>query len=316
MSESLEEIVSPMPGEGSHFVGDLDIATMLVTLERGLLWAPLTDAVRSAAGSASVGVLATFFDVIASTPTLAACRPDWTATQSLSLHATGWLVEGPIVVDVSLVRVGKKVVVVEAEIWDGHGFDDTTELLGAFGAQGDDAPAPGRPEASRPGAGRPGDPTLAARGLLTFARLPGTAGGAFAEGYDPKNSIGKVQRPAGDPPVGGTVWERIGLQVIDAPGGVTELERVPYITNSIGTINGGALAVMVERAAEVMRPGLVATDVQLQYLSQVKVGPARTRGVVSRDAADHSVVTIEILDHGADDQILALATVTLQPPPG
>jgi hypothetical protein len=37
---------------------------------------------------------------------------------------------------------------------------------------------------------------------------------------------------------------------------------------------------------------------------------------VSRDGTDHSVVTVEVVDHGADDQVLALAVVTLQAPPG
>jgi acyl-coenzyme A thioesterase PaaI-like protein len=312
---------------GRNFVGDLDVASMLVTLERGLLWAPLTDAVRSAAGAASVGVLATFFDVIASTPTLAVCRPDWTATQSLSVHATDWLVEGPVVVDVSLVRVGKKVIVVAAEIWDGRGLDDDGDLLAAFDAVpcttssatadvGSTAVGRRSDAAGRGGSGGSGGPRLAARGVLTFARLPGGAGGEFAEGYDPRRWLGQITRRPADRTAEGTVWARIGLREIDGAAGVLELERIPYITNRIGTINGGALAMMVEKAAEAMRPALVATDLQVQYLSQVKVGPARTRGSVSRDGADHSVVTVEVVDHGADDQVLALAVVTLQAPPG
>jgi acyl-coenzyme A thioesterase PaaI-like protein len=321
MSEPEGEDALALEG-GRNFVGDLDVASMLVTLERGLLWAPLTDAVRSAAGAASVGVLATFFDVIASTPTLAVCRPDWTATQSLSVHATDWLVEGPIVVDVSLVRVGKKVIVVAAEIWDGRGLDDDGALLAAFDAVPGSEPAdPGSTASGRPsvvGVGRGGSegPTLAARGLLAFARLPGGAGGEFAEGYDPRRWLGQIKRRPADRMAEGAVWARIGLREIDGSAGVLELERTPYITNSIGTINGGALAMMVEKAAEAMRPALVATDLQVQYLSQVKVGPARTRGSVSRDGTDHSVVTVEVVDHGADDQVLALAVVTLQAPPG
>lgn len=55
-----------------------------------------------------------------------------------------------------------------------------------------------------------------------------------------------------------------------------------------------------------------AIDLQVHYVSQVKVGPARTLGSVSRDAADHSVVTVELLDVGNDNQLLALATVLLQ----
>jgi acyl-coenzyme A thioesterase PaaI-like protein len=51
---------------------------------------------------------------------------------------------------------------------------------------------------------------------------------------------------------------------------------------------------------------------QIHFLSQLKVGPARTRGRVLRDATDHAVATVEIVDADNADHLLALATVTLQ----
>ena len=57
---------------------------------------------------------------------------------------------------------------------------------------------------------------------------------------------------------------------------MVELERTPYVANNLGTINGGAQAVLIEAAAEAMRPGLVAADMAIHYLSQVRTGPART----------------------------------------
>ena len=312
MAEPLEVTDAEGLIEGHDFVADLHVLSILDTVERGVLWAPVTEGVRSSAGAASVGVLALLYDVIASAPALAAVRPDWTATQSLALHATGWVAEGPAVVDASVVRAGKKVVVVAAEVWDGRGIDDPAELLATFAALPDGVAGTAT---RRPGGGAAGDPVLAARGLLTFARLPGSAAGRFAEGHDPKDTMGKLQRRWTSGEVAGTVWDRIGVREVDGTAGVVELPLIPYITNSIGTINGGALAMMIERGAEVMRPGLVATDLSIQYLSQTKVGPARTRGSVSRDARDHSVVAIEVLDHGNDDHVLALATVTLQTPP-
>jgi acyl-coenzyme A thioesterase PaaI-like protein len=53
---------------------------------------------------------------------------------------------------------------------------------------------------------------------------------------------------------------------------------------------------------------------QIHYLSQMKAGPVRTVGTVLRDAADHSVVTMELVDGGNDDQLLAVATIILQTP--
>jgi acyl-coenzyme A thioesterase PaaI-like protein len=108
------------------------------------------------------------------------------------------------------------------------------------------------------------------------------------------------------------MYERLGAEVVDAPAGELQLACSPYVANSIGTINGGVLAVLVEVAAEAMCPGRSATDMQIHFLSQLKVGPARTRSSVLRRETDHAVATVEIVDTGNGDQLLALATVTLQ----
>jgi acyl-coenzyme A thioesterase PaaI-like protein len=271
-----------------------------VTSERCLLQAPLTGAVSSPAGSASVGMLGTLVDLGASDPALAACRPDWTATQNLSIHATGWLTDGPVVVDTRRLRLGRKSIIVTADVYDGHGMDDLDELEVAI---------------DKVRTSETDGPTLAARSLVTFARVPGTAARGVDD-YNPAECVGQIRTRRPDRPAEGTMYERMALRVVDAAGGVLELERTPYVTNSIGTINGGAQAVLTEAAAEAMRPALVATDMQIHYLSQVKSGPARTVGTVSRDGADHSVVTVDLVDAGHRDQLLAVATVTLQRPPG
>jgi acyl-coenzyme A thioesterase PaaI-like protein len=293
-----------LPGE-RHVVRDMDLATKLVTLDRCLVRAPLTEAVSTSAGTASLGMLMTLVDVGASEPALATCRPDWTATQDLAVHATGWLAEGPVVVDTHLVRVGKKMIVVAADIYDSHGTDDFDELQTAI----DGSKSAGDRRASN-GSGI----TLAGRGLLTFVRVPGTAVMGLDD-HNPASWVGQVRHRGVEQPPDGTMFERMELRMVDGPGGVVELDRTPYVANNLGTINGGAQAVLIEAAATAMRPGLVATDMQLHYLSQVKAGPARTSGTVSRDAEDHSVVVIELVDAGHDAQLLALATVTLQRPP-
>ncbi len=281
-----------------NFVKDLDLSTLLVTPERCLMQAPLSTAVRSSAGSTRLGMLVTMVDVAGSDPALVACRPDWTATQDLSVHAAGWLTEGPIVVDARLTRLGKKAIVVAADFYDGHGVEDFAELQSAIDAGGQ------------------GGPTLAARSLLTFARIPGAAASdTHRDVYDPAQWLGEVRRTGRQDVPEGSLNQRIGLQVLDAPAGVVEVACTTYVANSIGTINGGVQSVMIEVAAESMRPGLVATDVQMHFLAQLKVGPARTETTLSRDAADHSVVTVRLVDAGAGDRLLTLATVVLQKPP-
>jgi acyl-coenzyme A thioesterase PaaI-like protein len=280
-----------------NFIRDMDVATMLVDETRSLVQAPVTDALRSRGGDASVGVLATLFDVGASDPALVACRPDWTATQNLSLHTAGGLDEGPIVVDSRLVRVGKKVVVVAADIYDAHGIDTFEAFMAAVDR-------PGTANARR-------RPSLAARGLLAFARLPRSAA-AHADEYDPGRMVGQVRHHPSENPGSGPLHRRLGLELIDASTGRLQLDLTPYVANAIGTINGGAQAVMAEAAAEAMRPGLVAADLQVHYLDQLKAGPACTSGRIVRDAGDHSVVSVELVDAGNGDKLGTLATVTVR----
>lgn len=283
--------------ESGNLVLDMDIASVLVSPARCLLHAPLTPAVSTPSGAASLGLIVSAIDIATAEPALASCRPDWTTTQDLSVHATRPVVEGPVVVDAKLVRVGKKAIIVSASVYDGHGVDDFDALRRSIDEGASRTPGTG--------------PTLAAKGLVTFARIPGTSVTGMDD-YDPALWIGQVRRRTSDRPPQGSLHERMNLRIVHAEHGVVELALTQYVQNLIGTIFGGAQAALLQVAAEVMRPGLEATDLQIHYLSKVKVGPARTRGSVSRDAADHSVVTVQMVDAGNGDQLLALATVVLQ----
>jgi hypothetical protein len=55
--------------------------------------------------------------------------------------------------------------------------------------------------------------------------------------------------------------------------------------------------------------------VQIHYLAQAKAGPARTSLEMLRRSGDHAVCMVRAVDAGNDEQVLALATVVLQPPP-
>jgi acyl-coenzyme A thioesterase PaaI-like protein len=239
--------------------------------------------------------VAALVDIAAAPVALIAGSPDWTATQDLSLHATGWLVQGPVAVDARLVRAGRNTVVVGVDVYDAHLLDTLADVQAAIAA--DD-----------------GEVRRAATGVLTFARIPRSAS-VSATTFDPAQLVGQERATLPSRPPTGTMLERIGVTVVDAVAGVVEIERTDYVRNSFGTINGGVLGAVFQAAAEAMRPGLVATDLQVHYLSQVQAGPARTSAALSRDAHGHTVVTVRAVDAGHHDQLLALATVTLQAPP-
>lgn len=92
-------------------------------------------------------------------------------------------------------------------------------------------------------------------------------------------------------------------------GDSVELERTDYVRNSFRAINGGVLGFLVARAAE-DATGMVATDLLLRYLGQIKVGPARATASVVRERDDHAVADVVVVDAGADDALLVRSTVT------
>lgn len=277
--------------ERTHFGSDFDLVSMQVSRERSFMRAMVTDKLRSHAGSASLGFLTTLVDFVTSDPALVVVDPDWTATQNLTLHAVAPITQGPIIIDSRLVRAGKKTVIVSADVYDSRGITDLREAAAII-------------DTARGGL------SLAARSLVTFARLP-RAAARDAESYTPSKWIGKLREHSGKP-VDGTIYSRLDYRVLDAAAGVLELDKHPSVLNSIGTLQGGAQAIFVEAAAHAMRPDHVATDIQVHYLAQIGHGPARTYGTVIRDAADHCVLDIRIVDAGDGGRLLTLTTVTLQ----
>lgn len=289
----MDAIVNSLP---RNFMHDIARDTKLVAPERCLMQAPLADDVPSAHGNARLGILVTLVDVAGSDPALAACRPDWTATQDLSVHAaTKPVTEGPVVIDARLLRLGKKAITVSADIYDGHGIGDLDELQ------------------SHIDAGAAGAVTLAGRSLLTYARIsPRAATRIDADAYNPANWVGKLRQCVVEHSPAGTMNERMGIGILDAENGVVEVERTGYVANASGTVNGGAQGLIFEVAAEAMLPGFVATDIEIRYLAPTKKGPTRTSGTLCRIGDDHCVASLRLLDAGAGDRLLTLATVTLQ----
>lgn len=101
------------------------------------------------------------------------------------------------------------------------------------------------------------------------------------------------------------IAERAGIRVVgDA---TVELAPAPHVINGIGTLHGGMLALLAQRACEVTldrpdEPAHVVTGLDLRYLSSPRVGPARGTGTVLRSDEDRTNCWIEILDAGDDDK--------------
>jgi acyl-coenzyme A thioesterase PaaI-like protein len=146
----------------------------------------------------------------------------------------------------------------------------------------------------------------AGRGVGTFVRIPREASDVATD--RPVAQVGqRMSMPLAGPPPTRPITELMELRSLD---GSVELDRRDYVRNSFRTINGGVMGFLVSRAAE-DATGMVASDLELRYLGQTKVGPARATATVVRERADHAVTTVTVVDAGADGAVLALATVTL-----
>jgi acyl-coenzyme A thioesterase PaaI-like protein len=265
-----------------HVIRDLRIVSERLALDHSVCSCPLSDYVRNAAGAAGLGLIVALTDISGATVSLAAASPDWPATADLAYQAIAPVTEGPVLADARLVRRGSRTIVVEVEVFDGLGSEDTA--------------------AARP----------AGTGLMTFGRIPGSAS---AITIDPKQNMGRSSAARPDSHLSAPLLDEIGLRVIDANHGVVELAKNDYIRNSFGTINGGVMGMVMQGAAEAAceaRGRFVATDTQIHYLAQTKAGPLRTLTRTIRTATDHVVCRIRAVDSGNEDLVVALATVTLQ----
>jgi acyl-coenzyme A thioesterase PaaI-like protein len=124
----------------------------------------------------------------------------------------------------------------------------------------------------------------------------------FVASPRPQDLIGPmVERRTAANALTGPIAEELGVTVL-APG-VVSLERGPYVNQPSGTLQGGVVAVLAEVAAETLSGGRV-TELEVRYLSAIRVGPARTSAV----ALDDHTVRVEIRDPGNEDR---LATVVM-----
>jgi acyl-coenzyme A thioesterase PaaI-like protein len=93
--------------------------------------------------------------------------------------------------------------------------------------------------------------------------------------------------------------EQLGTRILEP--GVVEVDRLPYVMQPWGTLQGGVVALLGELAAESL-VGTPVVDLEVRYLSAVRVGPARTSAMV----VGHSTVRVEVHDAGSDDRIASL----------
>ena len=128
----------------------------------------------------------------------------------------------------------------------------------------------------------------------------------------PQNGPPKWDRPLvldpGDPPATTPprVPEWLGVHDVDAL--TLEMPLTDTLRNPWGILHGGAVASLVDCAAEHATGG-ITTDVVLHFLAPNRVGPVRAAAEVIGTRADGTVLRVEVRDEGPA-RVTAVAVVT------
>jgi len=104
--------------------------------------------------------------------------------------------------------------------------------------------------------------------------------------------------------------EWLGAKPVDES--TIELALEESLRNPWGILHGGAVASLIDIAAEHVSGGITA-DVVLHFLAPNRVGPVRAEARAVGTRADGTVLRVEVRDHGAD-RVTALAVVTARYP--
>jgi acyl-coenzyme A thioesterase PaaI-like protein len=91
------------------------------------------------------------------------------------------------------------------------------------------------------------------------------------------------------------------LGVRELAPGVVEVERTPFVRQAAGSLQGGVVALLGEMAAASLT-GSPVLDLDVRYLSAVRVGPGRATAT----ALGHGLVRVEVRDAGLDNRLTAL----------
>jgi len=225
-------------------------------------------------GEARLGVLATLADVAGGELAVRSARPGWVATSDLVLHRLRPHRDALLEARPALVRRTRTTIVLEVSLSDG-------------------------------GAG------ALALATMTFAVLPAREGQRrMGVGADAPRTDFALPGSGLDEPLA----RRVGTRVLDAASGRLELALAPYVGNSLGALQGGAAALLVDLAAEAaggaaLGSACLPRDLALNYLALAREGPVHTEARVLRADAEGALLRVELRDGAGGLAAVATAAV-------
>ncbi len=106
------------------------------------------------------------------------------------------------------------------------------------------------------------------------------------------------------------ISERAGI--IETAPGTVEIASARHVVNGLGTLHGGMLALLIERACEsaLGDDPHVVTGIDVRYLASPRVGPARAVATTLRSDEQGTHFWVEVTDAGDDDRLVVHALAT------
>lgn len=267
-----------------HILRDLKLESERPERGRALSLVPLSPAVLSPSGIARLGIIGVTVDAAGALTALVEALPDRIATQDLSYTASGHARQGPLIVSCRLLRAGQRLITVAATLADGCGNDD------------------------------PDQATPVGEAILSFSLIPNRPGNDdLSHLHEPvieRRTMAMAASGFGDT----SLWEAIGLDVVDAAAGVVQVPMTDYVRNSFGTINGGVMIMAAEAAAELaaqhaLGAPVAAMSLNYRFLDQTRIGPAQTQTTVLRHGDQGAVAIVRLIDTQRDRYLAGYAVI-------
>ena len=149
-----------------------------------------------------------------------------------------------------------------------------------------------------------------ATATLEFTRIRREASSHSVVGIEREGQSTKL----GDgPALGQPLVDACGIVLLDNAAGVASLPHSPFVSNSIGTLQGGTLGLLVSVAAGAMvGEGARAVDVHYRFLAQTGDGPAQTVGTIIRAESGAATIGISVTDVSRDGLLVGHAVVRVE----
>jgi len=246
-----------------HLLRDLRLSFEHQAAGTSRAWMPVVPELAAADGAARAGALATLVDVIGGGLAAQTAQPDWIATADLTLHLAGAVSSGSVEARARVAHAGRTTVVIEVTLHDGEGAE-----IGLA--------------------------------TMSFARLPRRDSNPDISA-SMTSSTSSMALP--ESRLQGSLIDELGIVVGAYGQGTVEAPICEWSRNSLGAMQGGAVAIVIDAAAQDAAAGtragpVVVTDLQLTYLALARVGPIRTRVDVLDARPGVVVARVELADAG------------------